>query len=129
MSTSREELEAQGVILCGPKAPSQEDLDQVEEFAQRLRRLQNHVDELAEPRPREARCPLKDCGKELYLVVHQCVLIDDTTTPLKDAVTPLTESWDIECENGHRLDSGGYEMDSRGRILGYRSGQSIGGVR
>ena len=51
----------------------------------------------------QALCPVMECGAVLYLIWHTaqpvCDLLDVTYAP-SDA---YTSSWDIECENDHRL--------------------------
>ena len=79
----------------------------------------------------EAKCPLRNCGAQLYLVVSAAFVVEDTVSPVSD-LRPnraVTESWDVECEEGHRLDSGSHENDGRAPLLGLRSALSLGGLR
>lgn len=89
------------------------------------------MDSTTNPTPREATCPLPGCGKPLYLIIQSILIVEDTTTPVTDSsvVQSLNDTWDVECENGHRLDSGGVEGDGRRPLLGFRSAMSLGGLR
>lgn len=51
-----------------------------------------------------ARCPLPDCGSDLYISTHSSrpVFLSDTSDDLANAA-PFTSTWEIGCGKGHVL--------------------------
>lgn len=80
--------------------------------------------------PDEAKCPLPGCGAPLYLMRSFAIPVDDSLGAAIGERHAISECWEVVCEtNDHRIDSGGDETDGRSTLLGYRSAQSLGGLR
>lgn len=80
--------------------------------------------------PPDAECLIPGCGSPLYLIRSLCIPVDDSFGAATDDRHAISEWWEIVCEqNDHRLDSGGSETDGRSALIGYRSAQSLGGLR
>lgn len=83
---------------------------------------------MSKPEPYKwAKCPLSGCGEDLCVETTSVVYVDDR--PQTDFTSTEPSYWEVTCANGHVLDCGGSDSDGRNVILGYRSAQSLGGLR
>lgn len=53
----------------------------------------------------QLKCPLPDCGGDLYLTISMAIPIEDDSTAeaLRTYRNAVTESWTVDCTEGHTL--------------------------
>lgn len=76
-----------------------------------------------------AKCPVPGCGEDLVMWLLTPVYVDDTPLSYVGPVIMDNADWETVCANGHTVDCGGTDSDGRTVLHGYRTAQSLGGLR
>lgn len=72
-------------------------------------------------------CPL--CHSDLYLARTFTIPLSDTTDRQDDPQGSVTDSWEVVCEQDHRIAAGDKESDGREAWHGVREALSRAGAR